>query len=734
MEFLSRMIPVLLVTFSVLWSASGWQREWSPRATIKSPEGETIQTFAGKSDELDDFRLLLAEDDSMLVGARNTVYNISMVTLEANSAIEWSPEQSHIDVCQKRQKSLSECQNYIRVLVKKAPKELYMCGTNAFKPICRTYMQEDNGQYKKTLKDAPGTAVCPFDPSHNTTAIYADGKMYSATVSDFNAQDSLILESSSMVRTVQFDSKWLNEPNFVGSMEKNDLVYFFFRETAVENINCGKAVFSRVARVCKQDLGGNILLYNTFTSFFKARLNCSIPGDFPFYFDEIQSTTEMGRGNYRATYDSGDRSDMVYAVFNTPANSIHGSAVCAFRHSDITRTFEGRYKGQKSFWHNWLTVPWDDTPQPHPHQCSNRSRELPDTALNFIKTHPLMNNAVPASGGAPLLLHTSFQAQFTKIAVDWQVHAADDRYYDVMFVGTDDGRVIKSVNKGATSKIETVVIEDIQVFDSHDPVTDLKVFRDKAKGIEKLIVVSREKVVSIPLHRCHARKTCRTCVELQDPYCAWDDGSCNNAERGIQNVIDGWRSGWNPECEEVTIYDDTNKQETTTPKPEASEKCSCETAVKEREEAVIVEDKEVDLLLLTQGKAVDKSLENESGGPRIGQSSEETPEAPVSSATVETLAIAIVVSIVLSMLLGFFIGYKVAACRGARNNDASYMERTCSLQRSRNRLSSGEHPPYYNPDHAIMPKQMNYVVNVKGKLNTGSVETKPVTKSNKVYL
>ena len=35
-----------------------------------------------------------------------------------------------------------------------------------------------------------------------------------------------------------------------------DHVYFFFREGAVEHINCGKAVFSRVARVCKNDAGG----------------------------------------------------------------------------------------------------------------------------------------------------------------------------------------------------------------------------------------------------------------------------------------------------------------------------------------------------------------------------------------------------------------------------------------------------------------------------------------------
>ena len=73
----------------------------------------------------------------------------------------------------------------------------------------------------------------------------------------------------------------------------------------------------------------------------------------------------------------------------------------------------------------------------------------------------------------------------------------------------DDGRVIKAVNKGSSSKIETVVIEDIRVFGPHDPVTDLKVFRDKFKSIEKLIVVSRDNVISIPLHRCGARKTCR---------------------------------------------------------------------------------------------------------------------------------------------------------------------------------------------------------------------------------
>lgn len=35
---------------------------------------------------------------------------------------------------------------------------------------------------------------------------------------------------------------WLPDPNFVGSFDIKDKIYFFFRETAVEHINCGKVI------------------------------------------------------------------------------------------------------------------------------------------------------------------------------------------------------------------------------------------------------------------------------------------------------------------------------------------------------------------------------------------------------------------------------------------------------------------------------------------------------------
>ena len=36
------------------------------------------------------------------------------------------------------------------------------------------------------------------------------------------------------LRTVQYDSKWLAQPDFVAQFETNDFVYFIFRETATE--------------------------------------------------------------------------------------------------------------------------------------------------------------------------------------------------------------------------------------------------------------------------------------------------------------------------------------------------------------------------------------------------------------------------------------------------------------------------------------------------------------------
>lgn len=128
--------------------------------------------------------------------------------------------------------------------------------------------------------------MCPYDPYHNSTAVYSNGQLYSATVADFSGGDPLIYREPQ--RTELSDLKQLNAPNFVSSVPYGDYIFFFYRETAVEYINCGKVIYSRVARVCKEDKGGPHQFRDRWTSFLKTRLNCSVPGEYPFYFDEIR--------------------------------------------------------------------------------------------------------------------------------------------------------------------------------------------------------------------------------------------------------------------------------------------------------------------------------------------------------------------------------------------------------------------------------------------------------------
>lgn len=47
-------------------------------------------------------------------------------------------------------------------------------------------------------------------------------------------------------------------------------------------------MYSRVGRVCQHDKGGPHAFNDRWTSFLKARLNCSVPGEYPFYFNEIR--------------------------------------------------------------------------------------------------------------------------------------------------------------------------------------------------------------------------------------------------------------------------------------------------------------------------------------------------------------------------------------------------------------------------------------------------------------
>ena len=153
----------------------------------------------------------------------------------------------------------------------------------------------------------------------------------------------------------------LDKPDFVGSYDVGEYVYFFFRETAVEFMNCGKTIYSRIARVCKKDIGGKNILHQNWVTYLKARLNCSIPGDFPFFFDEIQDVYKAASGS------SSNNEEIFHAVFTTNQNGLKGSAICSFNLKDINNVFDnGKFKEQATSTSMWLPVPTKDVPEPRP--------------------------------------------------------------------------------------------------------------------------------------------------------------------------------------------------------------------------------------------------------------------------------------------------------------------------------------------------------------------------------
>ncbi|XP_061203060.1 semaphorin-6A isoform X5 [Neopsephotus bourkii] len=492
-----------------------------------------------------DIQLVMVMNRTLYVAARDHIYTVDMDTSHTeeiyfSKKLTWKSRQADVDTCRMKGKHKDECHNFIKVLLKRNEDTLFICGTNAFNPSCRNYKMDT----LEVLGDEfSGMARCPYDAKHANVALFAEGKLYSATVTDFLAIDAVIYRSlgdSPTLRTVKHDSKWLKEPYFVQAVDYGNYIYFFFREIAVEYNSMGKVVFPRVAQVCKNDMGGSQrVLEKQWTSFLKARLNCSVPGDSHFYFNILQAVTDVIHFNGRA---------VVLATFSTPYNSIPGSAVCAYDMLDIANVFTGRFKEQKSPDSTWTPVPDERVPKPRPGCCAGSmslekyvtSNEFPDDTLNFIKTHPLMDEAVPSIVNRPWFLRTMVRYRLTKIAVDSA--AGPYQNYTVVFLGSEKGIILKFLARTGNSGFlnDSLFLEEMNIYNpekcSYDGVEDKRIVGMQLdKPSSALYVAFSTCVIKVPLGRCERHGKCKkACIASRDPYCGWmkESGVCTQLVLG----------------------------------------------------------------------------------------------------------------------------------------------------------------------------------------------------------
>ncbi|XP_061451388.1 semaphorin-6D isoform X8 [Rhineura floridana] len=491
-----------------------------------------------------DFQLMLKIRDTLYIAGRDQVYTVNLNEVPKGEVapskkLTWRSKQQDRENCAMKGKHKDECHNFIKVFVPRNDEMVFVCGTNAFNPMCR-YYRLNTLEYDG--EEISGLARCPFDARQTNVALFADGKLYSATVADFLASDAVIYRSmgdGSALRTIKYDSKWIKEPHFLHAIEYGNFVYFFFREIAVEHNNLGKAVYSRVARICKNDMGGSQrVLEKHWTSFLKARLNCSVPGDSFFYFDVLQSITDIIDISGVPT---------VVGVFTTQLNSIPGSAVCAFSMDDIEKVFKGRFKEQKTPDSVWTAVPEDKVPRPRPGCCAKHglaeayktSIDFPDETLSFIKSHPLMDSAVPSVIEEPWFTKTRVRYRLTAVAVD---HSAGPyQNYTVIFVGSEAGMVLKILTKTKPFSLnDSVLLEEIDAYNhakcNGEGEEDKKVISLQLdKEHHGLFVAFSSCVIRIPLSRCERHGSCKkSCVASRDPYCGWlNHGTCGRVKSSM---------------------------------------------------------------------------------------------------------------------------------------------------------------------------------------------------------
>ncbi|KAF3701454.1 Semaphorin-4E Semaphorin-7 Semaphorin-Z7 [Channa argus] len=388
-----------------------------------------------------------------------------------------------------------------------------------------------------------GSGKIPFDPNQRFASLLDGNALYSAGSINFLGTSVLFQRHGLKPIKTEYSQSWLYNPTMVSlnlvevnktSLDgEDDYMFLFFTEVAVEEYRTDTRV-SRIARVCKSDLGGKLTLIRKWTSFFKARLDCP--------FGDAGASTYV-QDVFLTQNQNNWKDSIFYATFTSSSELSKKSAVCAYKLSHIKEVFSGRFLIESPTG-GWIRNTAEE-PSPYRGSCINdemraqgvsTSLDLPDKTLLFVQKHPLMEGVVKPINGKPLLVTTG--KLFTTIVID-QVTSLDGRQHPIMLIGTDSGWLQKAVRfDGEDSRI----IEELQLFQTPQPVNFLQL----STKTGQLYSCSNKVAVQINLRDCSRYTSCDDCLLARDPYCGWDQigGQCASVvgtSKGsmIQSLTDG---------------------------------------------------------------------------------------------------------------------------------------------------------------------------------------------------
>ncbi|XP_068162240.1 semaphorin-4G [Antennarius striatus] len=521
------LLLLLLARMSQLWAfpfSPSLDLDVTPRTTVFYKGLLGSSRFSGSSQN---YSVLLLEEEAggfLYVGGRGALYalNTSNISTPANLSIDWAAPPEQKTLClNKGRNNQTECYNHIRFLQRYNETHLYACGTNAFRPLC-AYIDAERFSFSSAFEE--GRDRCPYDPAKGYTGLLVDGEMFTASQYEFRSSPDVRRNFPfPVLRTEEAPTRWLLEADFVGSVlmkesinssiGDDDKIYFFFTERSQEQIAYpSQTKVSRVARVCKNDWGGQRTLQRKWTTFLKARIVCSVP-EYELHLNILRSVFVLQGPDVQ--------SSVFYGIFGLEWKNIKASAICQYALSDVQKAFDGPYmEVQDSKWREYT----GKVPEPRPGSCItdlhrshgiNSSRDLPDSVLTFVRRHPLMAGQVHPVRSRPLMFKRS--VNYVKMAVHKEP-ALDGNIYMLLFLGTDDGWLHRAVDING----EIHIIEELQLFDKPQPIESLVI----SSALRSVYVGSHSGLVQVPMSACRRYASCYECVFARDPFCGWDGREC----------------------------------------------------------------------------------------------------------------------------------------------------------------------------------------------------------------
>ncbi|XP_061473888.1 semaphorin-3D-like [Rhineura floridana] len=547
--FTTNIALVAWVILLTVENGTPWKQQ-IPRLRLSYQEllrSNSSHLLLDSEDELAFQSLLLDEKRAWLMaGAKDLIFLLNLNSPSKKSQkIFWPAPREQMEHCRLAGKNPeTECANFIRFLQHFNSTHVFACGTGSYQPMCafihlRTGLEESEMPAMElvTYSIESGRGKCPYSPHEPFTGLLIDREFYSGTSIDFMGSSAAFFRTrldradQNYIRTEQNQDYWLNEPVFIGAYaisdtynHDDDKVYFFFRETAVEAGQWERRrIHARVARVCKNDVGGKHSLINRWSTFLKARLVCSIPGlqGTETHFDQLEDVFLLHARN--------GQNPLVYGLFTVSSGIFTGSAVCVYSLAAIRAAFNGPFAHKEGLDYQWVEYR-GRIPYPRPGTCPSETydpllqstKDFPDEVIGFMRTHHLMWNPIYPLHWKPVLMRVNVPFQIQHMLVDRVDIEAGP--IDVLFLGTDEGKVLKVGIAGIGGEDpHEISLEVLTVSKMSSAILDMQFSLKR----QEVFVSSTSSLVQLSLYRCELYgKACAECCLARDPYCTWDGKSC----------------------------------------------------------------------------------------------------------------------------------------------------------------------------------------------------------------